>query len=165
MDADEFFQIIQPGLKFQNLKDFVNSMPKHVTSLYFKTFFYAFEGNATKYIEKSAFPSFINDWLLAKDESKNRTPKSIHRVDATNYINIHQSITKGQVIEKVDVSKVILAHFRYPYKQYTLAGLNDGSYKRFDSFKIMFGNRVLKKLGEFGFDNYHDGNNEIKFKN
>ena len=60
-------------------------------------------------------------------------------------------MTVNERIGKVNTSDVVLAHYRYPYKLYTLDGIANGTYTKNDSFKQMFGQSVAKKFDEFGF--------------
>ena len=152
LDADEFFQI-SPESKFHSLAQVVKTFYDK-TSITFQTYFYAFEGgNVDNFIDKcSSLPSFINHWLLNKFEGDKRPGKSIHRTETTQYINAHISVTVNERIGTVNTSDVVLAHYRYPYKQYTLDGIANGTYTKNDSFKQMFGQSVAQKLEEFGFN-------------
>ena len=69
-----------PFFLFSSIVDLCNSFDGSNT-LRFSTVFYAYEGNASKYIEQCSYPSFISDWLLNKLERQKRLPESIHLTD------------------------------------------------------------------------------------
>ena len=159
LDADEFFQL-QPTSQFSSIVDLCNSFDGSNT-LRFSTVFYAYEGNASKYIEQCSYPSFISDWLLNKLERQKRLPKSIHLTDETEHLTAHLSTTLSRKSMGVPVTDAVLAHYRYPYKQYTDEGLQDGSYKKNETFKVSFSKKIFQKLLDFSFPNL-TGHCEVK---
>ena len=154
VDADEFFQLQQPNSHFKSLLDLVQSYKDNSTAFMFSTFSYAYQGDAEAYIENCVFPSFINDWLWSMDESNKRLPKSIYLTDANDYIRAHFSITLGVKKTRVAKSEAILAHYRYPYKAYTLNNIFNENYSTMPTFKNSYGAQVIDKLHSFGFRNY-----------
>ena len=149
LDIDEFFQI-QSGSHFHSLLELIKKY-SNFTTLLFQTFFYAYQGDAGKYVENCEYPSFINDWTLRKDESGNRPPKAIHLTRANEYVQVHGHVGNKKVVN-VSTFDAVLAHYRYPYKCHTLSGLHDGSYVEFLDFKNSFAAQVIENLGTFGFD-------------
>ena len=149
LDLDEYFQI-QPGSGFHSLVDLINSHEEY-TSLSFRTFFYVYKGDVQKYVENCEYPSFINDWTLCKDEHKNRPDKAIHLAMANDYIGVHRHAGRKKAIN-ISTSEGVLAHYRFPYKKYTLSGLKDGSYFESLNFKNTFGAQIIENLRTFGYD-------------
>ena len=91
---------------------------------------------------------------MSKNEWQNRLPKSIHLTDETEYMDPHFSRTILRKPMEIPVNEAVLAHYRYPYKPYTEEGLQDGSYKQSERFKLLYSNKIFQKLLDFSFTNF-----------
>ena len=151
LDVDEFFQI-QTTSRFESLVDLMNFHEEY-SSIAFIPYFYALknEDDAGKYVENCEYPSFINDWTLCRDEHLIRPSKMIHSTMANDYIGVHRHVGKRHAIN-VSTSEAVLAHYRYPYKSYTISGIADGSYTECTSFKTRYGQQVIENLQSYGYD-------------
>ena len=55
---------------------------------------------------------------------------------------------------EIPVDEAVLAHYRYPYKPYTEKGLQDGSYKQNETFKLLYSKKIFQKLADFSVTNF-----------
>ena len=146
LDVDEFFQL-EPLSPFKSLTALLKANGQF-SSVAFQTHFYAFEGNASNYENSCVFPSYINDWLLRKDERNRRWPKSIHQTELVTTFDPHVAVLKKKPSTTISQQHAVLAHYRFPYFDYTIQGIKDGSYRKNEAFKKNYGSRVLEKLVE-----------------
>ena len=153
LDTDEFFMLAPTSPHFL-LTDFLKTVENY-TDVCFPTAFFAYQGgNVSIYMENCKNPSFINDWLLMADENKKREPKSIYRADSIEYINVHVALGFYGEMLRVEMKDAFLGHFRYPYKNYTIEGLNTGIYQRKEYYRIIYGTNILENLHQLGFTDY-----------
>ena len=153
-DADEFF-LLKPSFRYHSLVDFLKSH-QHYTSCTFRTFMVGNEGNVSDFFSNKNIKNdtlFLNEWLLFKDEHKLRPPKTIYKTDENDYVGVHMSPIHKKSIFYVSWHNALLGHYRYPYKEFTIKGIQNGTYKQNNSFKSLYGKKILEKLRSFGFSN------------
>ena len=149
-DADEFF-LLQPNSQFNSLVDFLNSQNNEWTSFAFRTFMAGYGGEAKEFFARKNSTLFLNEWLLFKDEHKLREPKSIYKTDENEYVGVHWTPAHRDAMLHVPWQEALLGHYRYPYKNFTIKGIQSGSYVKNTNFKELYGQKVLEKLHSLGF--------------